>query len=242
LDLSWKRARAYVHSPDPDYAAKCAAIAALVEQGRAPVGPQVTLYLDELTYYRQPTVAAAWEARGPAQPLARHSLSRNTATRLLGALDVRDGRVTYYQGPRVGPQELVAFYQQLRAAYPTAARLYVVQDNWPWHFHPDVTCALEPQEQRWPCYHPARWPAAPSSAAQRRWGALQLPIQLVPLPTYASWLNPIEKLWGHSRQTITHLHRLADDLTGLKQQLGAFFDQFAQGSQSLLHRVGLLPD
>ena len=67
-------------------------------------------------------------------------------------------------------------------------------------------------------------------------------VVLVPLPTYASWLNPIEKLWGYSRQSVTHLHRWADDRAGLKQQLGLFFDQFAQGSLPLLHRVGLLPD
>jgi hypothetical protein len=239
LDLSWKRARDYVHSPDPAYAAKRAAIGALVAQGQA--GLVVTLYLDELTYYRQPSLACGWEAQGAIQPLARRSHRSNTATRVVGALDVREGRVVYYQGARVGPQELVAFYQQLRAAYPTAARLYVVQDNWPWHFHPDVTCALEPQEQPWPWYRPPRWATAPSAAAQRRWGSLQLPIQLVPLPTYASWLNPIEKLWRKLKQEVLHLHRLADRLDELRDQVATFLDQFAGSSPELLRYVGLSP-
>jgi hypothetical protein len=241
LDLSWKRARDYVHSPDPDYEAKCAAIAALVARGQEPTGAIVTVYLDELTYYRQPSLSRAWEAQGAVQPLARRSHRSNTATRLLGTLDVRDGRVVYYQGARVGPQELVAFYQQLRAAYPTAARLYVVQDNWPWHFHPDVTVALEPQEQRWPWYRPPRWPTTPSAAAQRRWGALRLPIQLVPLPTYASWLNPIEKLWRKLKQERLHLHRLADRLEELRTAVRAYLDPFAAGSVELLRYVGLSP-
>ena len=43
-----------------------------------------------------------------------------------------------------------------------------------------------------------------------RWGGWQLPIQLVPLPTYASWCNPIEKLWRQLRQELLHLHRFAD--------------------------------
>src|SRR5215204_1411737 len=129
LELSWQRARDYVHSPDPDYDAKRTTIADLVAQGQAAGSPIVTLYLDELTYYRQPSLAGAWAAQGTAQPRAQRSYRSNTATRLLGTLDVRDGRVVYYQGARVGPQELVRFYQQLRAAYPTAARLYVVQDN-----------------------------------------------------------------------------------------------------------------
>jgi DDE superfamily endonuclease len=241
LHLSWQRARDYVHSPDPDYDAKRVFIADLVAQGREPTGPVVTLYLDELTYYRQPSLARAWEARGERQPRARRSYRSNTATRLLGTLDVRDGRVVYYQGSRVGPQELVRFYQQLRAAYPTAARLYVVQDNWPWHFHPDVTCALEPQQQRWPWYRPPRWATTPSAAAQRRWGALRLPIQLVPLPTYASWLNPIEKLWRKLKQECLHLHRLADRLDELRGQVTTYLDQFTGGSGDLLRYVGLSP-
>jgi DDE superfamily endonuclease len=239
LQLSWQRARDYVHSPDPDYDAKRGFIADLVAQGQA--GTTVTLFLDELTYYRQPSLARAWEAQGAAQPRALRSHRSNTATRLLGTLDVRDGRVVYYQGPRVGPQELVRFYQQLRAAYPTAARLYVVQDNWPWHFHPDVQVALEAQEQGWPWYRPPRWATEPSAAAQRRWGALQLPVQLVPLPTYASWLNPIEKLWRKLKQERLHLHRLADHLDELRTQVTTYLDQFAGGSSELLRYVGLSP-
>lgn len=241
LDLSWQRARDYVHSPDPNYAAKHALITDLVARGQVVGGAIVTLYLDELTYYRQPSLAWAWDAQGADQPRARRSYRSNTATRLLGTLDVRDGRVVYYQGARVGPQELVRFYQQLRAAYPTAARLYVVQDNWPWHFHPDVTCALEPQEQRWPWYRPPRWATEPSAAAQRRGGALRLPIQLVPLPTYASWLNPIEKLWRKLKQEVLHLHRLAAHLDELRQQVSTYLDQFAAGSLELLRYVGLSP-
>jgi hypothetical protein len=239
LDLSWQRARDYVHSPDPDYDAKRGFIADLVAQGQA--GTTSTLFLDELTYYRQPSLARAWAAQGVAQPRAYRSHRSNTATRLLGTLDVADGRVVYYQGARVGPQELVRFYQQLRAAYPTAPRLYVVQDNWPWHFHPDVRVALEPQEQPWPWYRPARWSTEPSAAAVRRWGALQLPIQLVPLPTYASWLNPIEKLWRKLKQELLHLHRLADHLDELRTLVTTYLDQFAGGSRELLRYVGLSP-
>ena len=49
------------------------------------------------------------------------------------------------------------------------------------HAHPDVLVALEPQESPWPWYRPANWPSEPSPTAQRRFGGLQLPIQLVPL-------------------------------------------------------------
>ena len=73
----------------------------------------------------------------------------------------------------------------------------------------------------------------------RKWGHLQLPIQAVPLPTYASWLNPIEKLWRFLKQEVLHMHRLANDLTGLRGEIDRFLDQFALGSDQLLRYVGL---
>jgi transposase len=60
------------------------------------------------------------------------------------------------------------------------------------------------------------------------------------LPTYASWLNPIEKLWRWLKQDVLHLHRLAHDLMKLRQRVLDFLDQFTSGSQPLLHYVGLL--
>jgi hypothetical protein len=82
---------------------------------------------------------------------------------------------------------------------------------------------------------------APAPRAVRRWGHLPLPIQLLPLPTYASWLNPIEKLWRGLRAEVTHLHRQADDLPALRARADAFLDRYADGSADLLRNVGLRP-
>ena len=243
LGIAYKRGRDYLHSPDPDYLAKLAFAQERVAEARAARGRVVTLYQDELTYYRQPTLARAYEARGRPQPLARRSYRTDTATRTLGTLDVRDGRVLFWQGAQIELATLVRFYQTVQRAYPEAERIYLIQDNWPQHFHPDVLVALEPQASPWPWYRPANWPSEPSPAAQRRFGGLQLPIQLVPLPTYASWTNPIEKLWRKLKAEVLHLHRLADRLDELRQQVNRFLAQFAQGSQALLYYVGLsLPD
>jgi len=243
LDIAYKRGRDYVHSPDPDYLAKLALARERIAEARASGGRVVTLYQDELTYNRQPTLARAYEARGRPQPLARRSYRTDTATRTLGTLDVSDGRVLFWQGAHIELATLVRFYQALQRAYPDAERLYLIQDNWPQHFHPDVLVALEPQENPWPWYRPSNWPTEPSPTAQRRFGSLRLPIQLVPLPTYASWTNPIEKLWRKLKAEVLHLHRLADRLDELREQVAHFLEQFAQGSLSLLHYVGLsLPD
>lgn len=245
LGLSYQAGRAHVHSPDDAYLAKLATVAIVLGHGRRADRAVVTLYLDEFTYYRQPSLARAWAVRGHDQPLAERSHRGDTTTRIVGALDAVGGRVRYRQASAIGVAQLVALYQDLRAAYPAARRLYVVQDNWPVHYHPDLLVALAPQWwlRRWPRKLPPSWPTQPSAKAQRRWGHLRLPIQLVPLPTYASWCNPIEKLWRKLQQEVLHLHRLADRLDDLRALVRAFLDQFADGSIELLRHVGLLqPD
>ncbi len=113
----------------------------------------------------------------------------------------------------------------------------MVQDNWPVHVHPDGLARLQPQQfPFWPRV-PDNWPCEPSRRAVRD----ALPIQLVFLPTYAPWLNPIEKLWRWVRQEVLHLHRFSDAWEELKQRVLAFMTRFAQPSSPLLHYVGLLP-
>lgn len=240
LGLSWKRSGQHIHSPDPYYQAKKAAIDYLVSQ--APREQAVLLYLDEVTFYRQPSLANAYEAKGSSQALAERSHQSDTPTRVLASLDHHTGQVVYLRASKIKLARLVEFYQQLVAAYPEAKKLYVVQDNWPLHFHPDVLVALEPQETPFERKLAANWPSKPSAAALRKWGELHLPIQVVPLPTYASWLNPIEKLWRKLRQEELHLHRLADDLAQLRARVDRFLDRFANDSLELLPYLGLYAD
>lgn len=271
LHVHRKRGRGHIHSPDPLYQEKRASVSARLDRARldhtqvefarcavrdAPATARrlaapgiVTCFLDEVSYDRQPTLASAYEAAGrdlrtghTHQPLAQLSLRGSTLTRVVGALDACTGRVIWHQGWKIGLKQLVAFYAQLRAAYPDAERLYVIQDNWPLHWHPDVLVALEPQETAWVPTRPASWSDYPSPGAIKRWGDWHLPIQLVFLPTYASWLNPIEKLWRKLRQDVLHLHRLAADLVQVREAVAAFLDQYAQPSalsDALLRYVGL---
>lgn len=111
----------------------------------------------------------------------------------------------------VGRKQVIAFYGRLNQIYAQARRIYVIQDNWSIHQHPDVLTSLT----QWPRLEPV-W-----------------------LPTYAPWLNPIEKLWRWLRQDVLKLHRLAGDWPALCQRARAFLDQVATGSHDVLH-VGLL--
>jgi transposase len=243
LEISWKRARMHVHSPDPNYHAKLAGVAKRVARVRAAPARFVFVYLDEFTFYRQPTLANAWEEQGHIQPGAERSHRSDTPTRVIGALNLLTGRVHYRRRSKIGIAEIVGFYQDLRKAYPDAEQIFAVQDNWPVHTHPDVLVALGKQEDPWPRHNPASWASEPSAAAQAKWGRLALPIQIVRLPTYASWTNPIEKLWRKLRAEVLHLHRLADKLDELRQKVDDFLDRFANGSLDLLQYVGLgVPD
>ncbi len=245
LEVSYKRGRQHLHSPDPDYDAKLEYLVGLVDKVRAAPGRFALVYLDELTVYRQPTLAQAWEERGRHQALAELSHRTNqTKTRIVGTVDFLTGRVIYQRGDQIGPSELVEFYQRrLRPAYEQAERIYAVQDNWPHHFHADVLVALEEQEEQlrqWPQHRPGNWTDEPSPQAKAKWKDLHLPIQLVRLPTYAPWTNPIEKLWRWLYQEVLHLHRLADKLGELRAQIDAFLERFANGSLDLLRYIGLL--
>lgn len=113
-------------------------------------GKQILLDLDEMTSSRHPSVGSNSELAGEDRPSAEHSYRSNTKTRVLGALDTDSGRVLFRQASTIGIQERVALYHQVACVYPQAQHIWVVQDNWPVHFHPDVLVALEPQEAPFP--------------------------------------------------------------------------------------------
>jgi transposase len=211
LGFSPKRALNFIRSPDPAYRAKWQAILRAYMEAVGQPDKVVILFLDELTYYRQPSKASAYHATGKTQPIAIEVAGYNTKTRLVAVLNAITGQVTYLQRSKIGAAALVAFYAQVRAAYPSADKIYVVQDNWPVHLLPEPMQAMQDH-------------------------------QLTPLflPTYASWLNPIEKLWRWLKQEVLHLHHLAHRLNDLRQQVLDFLNQFKSGSDALLHYVGLL--
>ncbi len=170
LGIHYKRARDYVHSPDPQYEAKLARLNEIKTVVASSAHREVLLYLDEMTYYRQPTLACGYEQAATSRPLAVRSWSSNTSTRVIGTLDAQTGRVLCQWKSKMGLDQLVAFYQHVCQSYPTTTRIWMVQDNWPVHFHPDVLVSLE--EQLTPFAYPRSpsWSSEPSSRAVKRWG------------------------------------------------------------------------
>lgn len=211
LAIRFKRGRVRLHSPDPDYAAKARDLQRILALARTFPQRLTLLYGDELSFYRQPTLADRLYPVG-VEPTVDLSHRANTRYRLAGALDAVTGRLTVTSGHKLGRAKLVDFLEQVRAAYPDRW-LFLVWDNWPVHAHPEVLAA-----------------------------ARRLQIHLLWLPTYAPWLNPIEKCWRLVKQTVLHQHERADDWDGLKAAVVACLATYAQGSTELLRYVGLLPD
>jgi len=213
LGFSRKAAAKFVRSPDPAYDCKWRAILTAYAHMVADPAQVVLVWLDEVSFYRQPSVAPTYHGQGHTQPRAWQQPGPNTQTRILASLDAASGRVVYRQWSHVNLKAFCDFAAQLRAAYPAAQTVYVVMDNWPTHTSP-----------------------------QARGAYAQAGLTPLFLPTYASWLNPIEKLWRWLRQSVIHLHAYAADLATLRQHVRDFLDQFAVSSPQLLRYVGLPVD
>ncbi len=164
-------------------------------------------------YVRWPAATTTWaQTGGQTAPVADRAGPNHHQWRIIGGMNAWTRQVTYLDGYIVGRAKVIAFYHQLVHVYPHAERIYVVQDNWSIHRHDEVLAAMATLPQIAPVW----------------------------LPTYAPWLNPIEKLWRWLRQDVLKLHRLVDDWPGLRQRVRTFLDQFVHGSAALLHYVGLL--
>jgi transposase len=199
---------ARLFSPDPDYRSKVRRLHRCLRDAARHPDTVIARFLDEFGYQRWPEVAPTW---GREAAVAQRA-GNNQPWRTIGALNALTGQVHYLDGSIVGRQQVMKFYTQLDRAYPTVDRLYMIQDNWNIHTHPDVLTALE----RYPRLKPV-W-----------------------LPTYAPWLNPIEKLWRWVRQDILKMHRWVEDWPQVKQRVHEFLDQVAHGSPDLLRYVGLV--
>src|SRR5262249_12292313 len=153
--------------PDPDYQSKLTGVQAVRMLAQHAPEQVVLVYLDEVTIERQPSLASAYAAqdRGHSQPRANWGHTSNTLTRVVASLDHRSGRVVFRRAGKITLATLVQFFQDLRAAYPHAERIYVVMDNWPIHTHPDVLVALEKQESQHFRPLPRTWTATPRASA-----------------------------------------------------------------------------
>jgi hypothetical protein len=208
-----------LHSPDVEYDLKMAKV--LIAHSLVSQDPQqyVLLYEDELTYYRASSVARGYAQAGADAPRAEQGCGTRKWRRIAGSLDVCSGRLFYWQRDAFDSKTLLRYYQaveaQVRQVYPQVEVIFMALDNWPPHFQSDLLDKLAKSQSK---------------------------LRLLSLPTYAPWTNPIEKVWHKLYGEVLHLHEHVNDWKGLQGRVEDWLAQYADGSSSLLHYVGLLPD
>jgi transposase len=153
----------------------------------------VLLFTDEVSFYRQPTQAWLWHHMGRAQPRLPYSHRANTLMRVIGVLDAMSGRLQAWDYSHTTAVRLGKCWSSAISSYPQAKKIYLVMDNWPVHFHKDAL--------------------GPLLADPR--------VEVLPLPTYAPWLNNIEKLWRWVKARVTHAHPWSEDFTLFKENIRA---------------------
>jgi len=111
---------------------------------------------------------------------------------------------------------LIRCYQEVEQAYPIAQRIYLIQDNWSVHFHPRLLTAFNDN---------------PASK-----------LRLMRLPTYAPWLNPVEKLWRRLYHDVLHLHRWVHEWEQAQAAATAWLDIWTSQPDLLLTLLGIHQD
>ena len=212
LGIRYKRGRAYIHSPDLDYDLKMAYIQAAQTLAKTEPERYALLYQDELTYYRRPSVARDYAWRGSKNPRVTQGYTRNRQRRIAGCLDAVEGRFLAQQRAGFDRYNLIQYYREVEATYPDVKTIFLVQDNWSVHFHPDILLALADSK-----------------------------ICLLRLPTYAPWANPVERIWLRLKQELLHHHDFEDDWEGLQLAVQDWLDHCDQDPIGLLYSVSLSP-
>lgn len=160
--LSFQRTRTWKASPDPDYEPKAARILALT--GTAPTDGAHVIAFDQMgPISLRPSPGSGWAPHGRPER-QRATYHRTHGTRyIFGAYDVHHDRLRVRLRPRRRGSDNLAFMAQIRAAIPARRRIYWIQDGLSANWTPDIR----------------------AFAANHK-------IELVPTPTYASYLNPVE--------------------------------------------------
>jgi transposase len=160
--LSFQRTRTWKASPDPDYEPKAARILEL--KAAPPADGGHVIAFDQMgPISLRPTAGAGWALRKRPERQRATYHKRHGTRYVFGAYDVHNDRLRVRLRPRRRGSDNLAFMAQIRAAIPSRRRIYWIQDNLSANWTPDI--------QKFAAAHN---------------------IELVPTPTYASYLNPVE--------------------------------------------------
>ena len=160
------RTRSFKLSTDPFFVEKLRDVVGLYLN---PPDKAVVLCVDEKSQIQ------ALERTQPMLPMGfgyiegvTHDYQRHGTTTLFAALNVLDGAVIAQCKPRHRHQEFLAFLRHIEANVPAQLDIHLVVDNYATHKHPKVRAWLA-RRPRWHIHF---------------------------TPTYASWLNQVERFFA----------------------------------------------
>jgi transposase len=160
--LWFQRTRTWKASPDPDYEPKAARILEL-KAAAPPDGGHVIAFDQMGPISLRPTAGAGWAPAGRPERQRATYHKRHGTRYVFGAYDLHEDRLRVRLRPRRRGRDNLAFMAQIRAVIPARRRIYWIQDGLSANWTPDI-----------------------------RTFATAHNIELVPTPTYASYLNPVE--------------------------------------------------
>lgn len=128
-----------------------------------------------------------------------HDYIRHGTTTLFAALDVANGSVITRCKPRHRHQEFLSFLRYIEARVPAGLEVHLIADNYGTHKHAKV----------------------------RAWLARRPRFHLHHTPTYASWLNQVERWFGLITQQAIRRGSF-DSVSDLKRKINEFVEHYNQ--------------
>jgi putative transposase len=191
------RSKAFKLSTDPFFIEKVRDVVGLYLN---PPNNALVLCVDEKTQVQ------ALERTQPLLPMGlgyvegvTHDYVRHGTTTLFAALDIANGSVITQCKPRHRHQEFLSFLRHIDASVPTDLDVHLIADNYSTHKHAKV----------------------------RAWLARRPRFHLHHTPTYASWLNQVERWFGLITQQAIRRGSF-DSVTDLKRKINEFVTHYNQ--------------
>jgi len=139
---------------------------------------EVALYLDEVDIHLNPKIGPDWMNCGKQKLVM--TPGQNAKRYVCGALDIATGCIEYVMGERKNGLLFLATLKRLLKAYPQAATIHLVLDNFKIHSSKQVQAWMKQHGQR---------------------------IRLHFLPPYCPDHNKIERKWRDLHAAVTRNHR-----------------------------------
>ena len=191
LGVRLKRGRAALHSPDLEYNQKMAKIKQAHLLNLLDPRKFPLLYEDERTYYLREETGKVWGTKGKRGARQGDQAGGTAvASRIAGCIDVQTGEVISRQRSSFNVKEMYRFFYHVEEHYKEAEYIFLILDHGPVHFHAYVKENLEKRAKK---------------------------IVLLPLPTYAPWEKPMEKVWLKFKKDLLLHHSFGKSLQDLKQ-------------------------